>query len=169
MIDSEVIDPCSVSEDYAMYSTIREKCINGRARHQFTRKQRACIILFYLHPRLGNRDPSVVSDVCKVPARIVQNWISSKSMIPKWLSFAKSLTTQDILSSIPSKFKDEHVDRHRKGLGTPFEISMKSVKLGYYEERASKGKKHVVCDPKDNGSRRKRFTDKIYMSAREKK
>ena len=167
ILDSEVIDYLDsfcISED-----TIREKGINGRAQHQFTWRQRACIVMHYLHPRLGNRDPSVVSDVCKVPARTVQNWISCKSMIPKWLSFAKSLTTQDTLSSIPSKHEDAHVDRCRKRLGTPFEMSMKSVKLDHYEERASKGKKHVACDSKDNGSDRRRFADKTCMSAIEKR
>ena len=46
-------------------------------------EERACIILFYLYPRLGDKDHSVVSDVHEVPDRIVQNWTSSKSVIPK--------------------------------------------------------------------------------------
>ena len=123
----------------------------------------------YLHPSLGNRDPSVVSDVHKVPARTVQNWISSKSMIPKWLSFAKPLTTQDILSSVPRKFQDTHVDRHKTSMVTPFEISMKSMKSCCCEEKAPKGKKHVAYDTKDKGSGQRLPEDKNFTSDHEKR
>ena len=110
------------------------------------------MIAFYLHPRLLDRDLGAVLEVRKVPTRTVHDWIYSKSLISKWLIFDKSLTTQDVLSNVPSKFQDVHVDRHTMSMGTPFEISMDHVKMCYCEERASKGKKHVAYNPKDKGS-----------------
>ena len=54
-------------------------------------------------------------------------------------------------------------------MGTPFEISMKSMKLCYHEERASKGKKHITYNTKDNGSGQRWSIDKNYMSPHEKR
>ena len=94
-IDSEVqdcIDEMCISEDDSIHSTIRKGHPQGRAKIQYTWRQRACIIIFYFHPRLGKKLGKKVSETYNIPSRTVLNWISSKKMIPKWLSFAKSLT-----------------------------------------------------------------------------
>ena len=65
------IDSYCVSEDELNQNKIRDEGINGRCKHQLTWRQRSCVVMFCLHPRLGNRDPGLVSQICTIPSRTI--------------------------------------------------------------------------------------------------
>ena len=54
-------DSYCASEDEVTCNKIRDKGINERCKNQLTWRQRSCVVMFYLYPRLGNRDLDLVS------------------------------------------------------------------------------------------------------------
>lgn len=157
------IDSCFTSEDVEMHNTIRDEGINGRCRHQLTWRQRSCIVMFYLHPRLGDRNPSLVSSIYKIPRSTILNWISGRCFIPKWICFVRELTIQDVISSIPSRHQATYSNRYRASIGTPFEMKISTVSLKSYEAKASKSKIFEVHN-NNKGKSHQKSDDNVYIT-----
>ena len=168
MATVQAVQSLCVTEEDGIHNSIRTNGI-GRSKNQFTWRQRACVILFYLHPRLGNKNPGMLADVHKVPARTVQNWMSAKSMTPKWLSFARSLTLADVLSSTPISSQEIYINTCRSSLGTPFEMTMKSIKFQNYVNRVEDPCEHTVCNPSDKHAFQGLSKESNYVASNTKK
>ena len=70
-------------------------------------------------------------------------------MMKKWLSFPRSLTLADVSSSMPTSSQEIYINRHRSSLGTPFEMTMKSIKFQNYVNRVEDPCEHTVRNPVD--------------------
>ena len=85
-----------------------------------------------------------------MPTRTAQNWILSKKIVPKWLTFTRFLTLQDALLTMPSTKQETHASKHRSTLGTLFEMIINQILFIKYEHRVLGPLKHTVHNPSDN-------------------
>ena len=95
--------------------------------------------------------------------------MSAKIMMPKWLSFARSLTLADVLSSTPSSSQEIYVNRHRSSLGTPFEMTMESIKFQNYVNRVEDPCEHAVYNPVDSHAFQGLSRDSNHIASNTKK
>ena len=73
-----------------------------------------------------------MSDMFDVPWKTVENWLWINKMRRKWIAFALSLTIEDIISSIPTDYREHYMHVHKKYTGTPYALSMKVLNLEQY-------------------------------------
>jgi hypothetical protein len=76
----------------------------SKSNHEFRSwYEKAKIIFFCLHSKLGNGDKALTSKVFDLPPATLRTWMHNKSYFAKWLSFVKTMKLQEVLDYIPVK------------------------------------------------------------------